>query len=176
MQYCKEALRSFLRGYKRSLSPFYCTLTCEMAPATCSCLQYCKEPLRSFFERFLEVFEPWTPEEPAASDSAAGHEVMQQAEVGCRAGHPSTILAAIVEAVERISTDFGRGRCKETLILAHSRACWLTGLNRISKPLRTHPCPASDLVLGCGVEILLKLRSSPCTCSEGLGISITRAA
>lgn len=84
-----------------------------MAPNACSCLQYCKEPLRSFFERFLEVFEPWAPEETAASDSAASHEVKQRAALGCRAGHPSAILAAIVEAVERISTDFGRGRRKD---------------------------------------------------------------
>ena len=119
-----------LERFLRSLSPVQCTLTSEVAPNACSCLQYCKEPLRSFFERFLEVFEPWAPEETAASDSAASHKDTQRAAVGCRAGHPSAILAAIVEAVERISTDFGRGRCKETMIIAHSRAYWLAGLNR----------------------------------------------
>ncbi len=70
-------------------------------------MQYCKEALRNFFERFLEVFEPWTPIESAASVSAA-HDTVHAA-MGCKAGHPSSTLAAIVEAVERISTDFGRG-------------------------------------------------------------------
>ena len=70
-------------------------------------MQYCKEALRIFFERFLEVFEPWTPTKSTAPVSAAQNAA--QAAAGCKAGHPSSILAAIVEAVERISTDFGRG-------------------------------------------------------------------
>ena len=71
------------------------------------CVQYCKEALRNFFERFLEVFEPWTPTESTVSVTAL-HDAVHAA-VGCKAGHPSSTLAAIVEAVERISTDFGRG-------------------------------------------------------------------
>lgn len=72
------------------------------------CVQYCKEALRNFFERFLEVFEPWTPRESTVPGYAARESM--QAAVGCKAGHPSSVLAAIVEAVERISSDFGRGK------------------------------------------------------------------
>ena len=53
------------------------------------------------------MFEPWAPTESSAPVPAA-HNAVQTA-VGCRTGHPGSILAAIVEAVERITTDFGRG-------------------------------------------------------------------
>ena len=73
------------------------------------CGQYCKEALRHFFERFLDVFEPWAPADLATVSGPSSLEPVQRA-VGCKAGHPSIVLAAVVEAVERISADFAKGR------------------------------------------------------------------
>ena len=73
------------------------------------CGQYCKEALRHFFERFLDVFEPWAPADPATMLDPSIPEPVQRA-LGCKAGHPSIVLAAVVEAVERISADFAKGR------------------------------------------------------------------
>ena len=72
------------------------------------CGQYCKEALRHFFERFLDVFEPWAPADLATVSDPSSPEPVQRA-VGCKAGHPSIVLAAVVEAVERISADFAKG-------------------------------------------------------------------
>ena len=82
-----------------------------MRPALTMCVfceQYCKKALRHFFERFLDVFEPWAPADPAAVSDTSTQEPVQRA-VGCKAGHPSNVLAAVVEAVERISADFAKG-------------------------------------------------------------------
>lgn len=67
------------------------------------------------------MFEPWTPTESAVPDSMA-HEHVQTA-VGCKAGHPSSTLAAIIEAVEHISIDFGRGKVPCTFCQFSSKTC-----------------------------------------------------